>query len=171
MRNILLENVTIRNFTKNGIKIAGINNLKINKCDISDNGSNVVPGPGFHHNVNLSHADSCIITNNRFDSSLWGNGISIICCNDFKIANNEFARNKLSGIYCAESNDIILESNWIEGNDQYGIKIDQLMDGCENIVLRQNLVQNNAFKGVFIYNSNSITIQENKLLNNGCIKK
>lgn len=144
MKNIVFENITVQNFTKSGIFISGASDLKISYCDLDNNGSSVVPGPNFHHNLRLTRSSNCEIKNSRFDSSLWGNGISISFCNDILISDNETARNKLSGIYCADSQNIKIISNLSEGNDQNGITLEKLMDGCENIEITKNLIQYNT---------------------------
>ena len=144
VKNILFENVTVQNFTKNGVLIDGGQNIKIIRCDFSDNGSSVVPGAGFHHNLKLSYIADCEILNSRFDTSPWGNGISILFGKNIILSGNETARNKLSGIYCAESENITITGNRAEGNDKDGISIDKLMDGCKSITLRDNLSQWNG---------------------------
>lgn len=69
IRNISFENITIQNFTKNGLAIVGGKYIRIEKCDISDNGTSVVPGAGFHHNLHLSYICDAEITSSRFDTS------------------------------------------------------------------------------------------------------
>lgn len=155
IQNIRLENITIQNCTKNGVFISGAKNIKVINCDFSDNGSSVVPGQGFHHNLNLTHVSNCEITNSRFDASLWGNGLSVLFGENIIISGNEFARNKLSGIYCAESENVQVLGNLVEGNDESGIFFEYLKDGSSNIKIEKKLVQLNGKKGIFVERSSS----------------
>ena len=144
LTHILFENVTVQNFTKNGVVIDGGSDVKINRCNFSDNGSSVVPGAGFHHNLRLSYVTDCEINHSRFDASPWGNGIYILFGKNVLVSGNETARNKLSGIYWAESEDITIIGNRAEGNDKAGIIIDKLMDECKSVTLKDNLLQWNG---------------------------
>lgn len=144
MHNISFENITVQNFTKNGVSVVGATDVRVFNCDFSDNGSSVVPGAGFHHNLHFSYVDKAIIENSRFDASPWGNGIDLTFCQNVRIKNSEMARNKLSGVYCAQSCDIVIENNLMEGNDQRGISIETLMDENKNIKIQNNKVQNNG---------------------------
>ncbi|MFV0470581.1 MAG: alginate lyase family protein [Paludibacteraceae bacterium] len=158
MKNILLENITVQNFTKNGILVSGAENVRINHCNADNNGSSVVPGQFFHHNLRLTRSSNSLITNSRFDSSLWGCGVEISFCNNILIENNECARNRLSGIYCLESRHIDILSNLLEGNDEAGIKIENLKDGCINIDIGKNLIQYNAEDAVTLIGENEINL-------------
>jgi len=148
MRNIRLLHLTVQNFTKNGVAIKGASGVLIDSCNFSDNGSGVVPGPGIHHNLNLTHDKGIQISNSRFDSSPWGNGIYILSGSDIKIRNNEAARNKLAGIRCSEVNQIQGVANLSEGNDQEGILIDVLLDGNHDGLLEKNITRNNGGQGI-----------------------
>lgn len=165
LQNIRLENITIQNCTKSGVCISGAKNIKITNCDFSDNGSSVVPGCGFHHNLSLSHVSDCEITNCRFDASLWGNGLSLLSGKNIIISGNEFARNKLSGIYCAESEDVRILDNLIEGNDGSGIFFECLKNGSFDTKIENNLIQLNGGKGISLQNSSAV-FPENNLRDN-----
>jgi predicted alpha-1,2-mannosidase len=158
IRNILFENVTIQNFTQNGVLIVGASNIKINHCDFSDNGSSVVPGAGLHHNLHLSHVADCRITDSRFDTSPFGSGIEIMFAKNVTISNCEMSRNRLSGIRCSESENIVIERNLTEGNDRDGIEIESRMNGCKKVNIHGNLTQNNGRYG--IYTNNLILLNE-----------
>jgi parallel beta-helix repeat protein len=165
MRNIELKNITVQNFTKNGVLISGASDIQIYHCDLDNNGSSVVPGPYFHHNLRLTHAENCEIRNSRFDSSLWGNGVDISFCNNILLSDNEAARNKLSGIYCTDNQNIIIVSNLLEGNDKDGITIDKLKDESENIIIQHNLIQYNSYHSIFM-KSNNVILQQNTAICN-----
>ncbi len=166
MSDIVFRNLTVRNCTKNGSLISGARNITIDRCDFDNNGSNVVPGPYFHHNLHLAHTAQAEITDSRFDSSLWGNGICISFGSDIRILQNEIARNALSGIYCCESRNIDIMHNWIEGNNVGGIYIEQLMEICSNICIDQNKIQYNKEKGIVSIGNNHITLKENSNIGN-----
>lgn len=166
IENLTFENVTLQNFTRNGMLIVGGSGIKINRCNFSDNGAAVVPGSGFHHNLNLSHITDCSITNSRFGSSPWGNGISIIFSGNITVSNNEMCRNKLSGIYCADSENISVSNNLTEGNDEEGISIDRLFTGCNTVQIHDNLSQNNGREGIRTKDVTTLKQTNNKLLLN-----
>jgi parallel beta-helix repeat protein len=162
MQNIRFENVTVQNCTKNGVSVRGAANVQVINCDFSDNGSGVVPGAGFHHNLHLTHSSDCEIKNSRFDTSPWGNGINITFCSNVILSDNEAARNKLSGIRCADSKNIQVFRNLVEGNDESGILFDALMDGSKNITINENLSQNNGHYGIFVCNTTEASLHNNQ---------
>lgn len=138
MKNLTFSHITVQNCTKNGIAVVGGRNIRILYCDLRDNGSSVVPGAGFHHNLYLSHISGCEVSDSRFDTSPWGSGIDLSFSHDVLIRGNEAARNRLSGIRCTESQNVVLTNNLTEGNDFEGITIDKQMDGCRNIQISGN---------------------------------
>lgn len=143
MKDIRLENLTIQNFTKNGAVISGASDVLVSRCDFDNNGSAVVPGPHFHHNLRLAHVQGAEVSDSRFDSSLWGHGVEVSCSSCVSVVRNELARNALCGIYCADTQKVLIEANWIEGNDASGIKLDRLMDGCFDVQVSCNKIQYN----------------------------
>ncbi len=121
MKNIRFENITVQNCTKNGVAVKGASRVKVLNCDFSDNGSSVVPGAGFHHNLLLLHVSDCEIRNSRFDTSPWGSGINLSFSRNVVITGNEAARNALFGIYSSKNENILITDNLVEGNDRNGI--------------------------------------------------
>ena len=166
MKNITFENITVQNFTKSGMFIADGDNVVINRCDISDNGGNVVPGEKFHHNLFLSYSKNTKITNSRFDTSPWGYGIFVKFCDGVEIIGCEAARNKLAGIRCTESQNLTITDNLIEGNEMNGLTIDAMMDGCSNVTVKNNLAQANTGHGIFFEKVSSLTTQNNTTKHN-----
>ena len=164
--NLLFENVTIQNFTKNGVLIVGASNVKINSCDFSDNGASVVPGAGLQHNLNLLYVTSCEITNSRFVASPYGNGVFITMSRNILLNGNEMSRNKLSGIYCADSENITITDNLAEGNEEDGISIDAMMSGCKQVTIQDNLSQNNSRYGIMNNRAKDLKKSNNTLLFN-----
>jgi len=161
MKNITFENLTVQNFTKSGIFIADGDNIVINRCDISDNGGNVVPGEKFHHNLFLSYSKNTKISDSRFDTSPWGHGIFVKICDGVEITGCEAARNKLAGIRCTDSRNLTISNNLIEGNEMNGLSIDAMMDGCSNVTVNNNLAQGNTGHGIFLEKVSSLTTQNN----------
>jgi parallel beta-helix repeat protein len=170
MHNIRFEHITVQNCTKNGVSVRGAVHVVVNNCDFSDNGSNVVPGAGFHHNLHLTHIKICEIRNSRFDTSPWGNGIDLSFSHDAVIADNEVARNNRSGIRCTESENIQVTGNLVEGNDEDGILFDSLMDGSRKIVVSKNFSRNNGQHGIFIEKAKGSTISNNISIDNGQVE-
>jgi len=168
MRNIKIEHVTVQNFTKNGVTIRGARNVQVADCDFSDNGGSVVPGAGFHHNLHLTRIIEGQVINSRLDTSPWGNGLDISFVENFLVANNETARNKLSGISCVESRSIRIVGNLSEGNDADGIALPALYDNNSNIVVDTNILQYNGQNGVFAEKLVHSKLIHNKQLDNGC---
>ncbi|GHT70413.1 hypothetical protein FACS189455_0040 [Bacteroidia bacterium] len=166
IKNIRLENLTIQNFTKNGVQLVGGSNIQIVRCNFSDNGSSVVPGAGFHHNLNLSYITDSQISDSRLDTSPFGNGISLVSSKNIKISGNETARNKLSGIYVADSENITIDANWTEGNDRDGISLDEQATNCKNVTLQNNFVQLNGRYGIMTKNLAGLNSSNNTLLLN-----
>jgi parallel beta-helix repeat protein len=166
--NLTFEHVTIQNCTKNGVLIIGASDIKISRCNFSDNGSSVVPGAGFHHNLNLSYVKDCEITGSRFDTSPFGNGVSVSSSQNIKIAGNEMCRNKLSGIYCADSENITIVDNLAEGNDRDGIAVDAPASGCKTVILQNNLLQHNGHYGIRTKNVAGLKESNNTALFNKC---
>lgn len=161
MKNIRFENLTVQNCTKNGVVIKGASNVKVFNCDFSDSGSSVVPGAGLHHNLNLSYVVDCEITDSRFDTSPWGNGIYMISGKNITVSGNEMCRNHLSGIYCAESAHITITDNLMEGNDRDGITVDAMLSGCKMVAIRNNCTQNNGRYGIMTKNAAGLKESEN----------
>ena len=165
MKNIRFINLTVQNCTKNGVSIRGANNVEVLNCDFSDNGSSVVPGAGFHHNLHLTHVMNCEVKNSRFDTSPWGSGIDLSFSKNVIISGNEAARNTLSGIRCTESENIQVIDNLTEGNDEHGILMEALMDGCKAVTIKNNLSQNNGKFGIIV-EKNQAVVENNITKNN-----
>ena len=158
MKNIRFENLTVRNFTRNGIIISGADQLKIEQCDFSDNGSGVIPGYRLHHNLLITHTSNVLIRNSRFDTSPHGCGIALEKSNQIHIENNEIARNGWAGIRMAECLDIVIMNNLIEANDGGGIICEFQYKGCRNLEISKNLIQYNGRFGIEAYNAGNLNL-------------
>ncbi|MDO6436890.1 heparinase II/III family protein [Cyclobacterium sp. 1_MG-2023] len=148
IRNIHLENLTVRNFTKNGVSLRGVKDVRIINCDFSDNGSNVVPGKGLHHNLHLFQSKHVTITGSRLSNSPWGSGIMASLCENIKISGNESSRNKLDGVQVNESQEIEIKNNLLEGNDRNGLYLEQLNHGNDQITIAENTIRTNGEMGI-----------------------
>jgi parallel beta-helix repeat protein len=166
MRDLRLEHVTVRNCTHDGVAIRGAGQVAITACDFSDNGSSVVPGPGLQHNLLITHTMECEVRDSRFDTSPWGAGIEVIRSRDVTVAGNEAARNALHGIHAADSRNVRVMDNLVEGNDGSGIAFDALMDGCRDIEVRNNLSRNNGRCGIEIHKAVGGMVGNNTLSDN-----
>lgn len=144
IQNIKLVNITVRNFTKHGVSIRGAENVQIIQCDFSDNGSNVVPGKGLHHNLHLTRVKNVKVIDGRYNTSPWGSGIHLSFGENIALSGNETARNKLQGIHITESKNILLENNLIEGNDRHGLFLDSWMEGTHEFDIKSNIFRNNS---------------------------
>jgi parallel beta-helix repeat protein len=166
MKNIRFKHLTVQNFTKHGVSIRGAEKVSIENCDFSDNGSNVVPGEGLHHNLHLTRSNTVQVANSRFSNSPWGNGIAVSFCKEVSISNNETARNKLHGIYFTESFEVQISNNLVEGNDDAGIQLEKLMDGVSGYEITENISRNNRGLGIQVDDQDLSSIKDNTVLDN-----
>ena len=156
MKNISLINVTLVNCTYNGVFISGAGNVTIRSCDFSENGGNAVPGPKLQHNILLTHCDDITVMDSRLSTSPFGSGISLSHCWNAKIMNNEIARNAYYGVQIAESRDINVSGNLIEGNDRSGIMVEYLSQGSARINAENNRIQFNGAYGIEAYSARNV---------------
>jgi len=161
MKNINLINLTVQNCVYNGIFISGASQINIVSCDLSENGANMVPGPRLLHNLLLTHCEEINVKDCRLDTSPQGSGIALDHSKNVQIINCEIARNGYYGVLVAESKNISLKGNLIEGNDRSGIMLEFLSKGSEDITIQSNLIHFNNGEGVESYSAKNI-----KLLNN-----
>jgi hypothetical protein len=167
MRNLRFEHVTVRDCTHDGVAICGAAQVSVIACDFSDNGSRVVPGPGLQDNLLLSHVTGCRISDNRLDTSPWGNGLELSFGTDVTITNNETARNARNGIHVTESRNVYICGNLSEGNDCDGIRSDALMDGCREVEISGNLSRNNGRSGIKMDHAGDGWVTNNSVWDNG----
>ncbi len=167
IRNIEFVNLTVRNFTRNGVIISGANNLKMIQCDFSDNGSGVIPGYRLHHNLLITHTTKILIRDSRFDTSPHGCGIAIEKSNQIHVENNEIARNGWAGIRLAECTDVVINDNLVEANDGGGIISEFQYKGCLNLGIFNNQIQYNGRYGIETYNTGNLKLRTNTSIGNG----
>ena len=151
MNNINLINLTVQNCTFNGVVISGAADVTVSKCDFTENGSSVVPGPKLQHNLLLTHCSDIRVEDSRLDTSPYGSGIALEKCRSARINRNEIARNAYYGVLIAESQDISLAQNFVEGNDRSGIMVEFQHRGSKNITATNNQIQFNDGYGIESY--------------------
>ena len=144
IKNLSFINLTIQHATKEGLSVSGADNVRIDGCDISDNGGTVVPGPGFHHNIHLSYCSGVEVSRSRADDSAFGCGIFASMTENLRISSCETARNVLDGIRLEDCVDVTVENCLSEANDGRGIADAVLLTGNRNLSQSNNLLQFNA---------------------------
>lgn len=167
MKNITLDHLAVINFTHNGIYVSGAENVKMIGCNLSDNGSCIVPGPRLNHNVKLDHVNNVTVKDSRFDSSPFGCGLSVVRCQKIEILNCEIARNDWFGIHLASCRDIMISGCLIEANSSSGIYAECLYDGCQGVTVSGNIVQYNDGYGFESYAGTNIQSSGNQYTGNG----
>lgn len=148
MKHIELRNLTVINFSKNGVHISGAENVTLTACNISDNGAGVIPGPRLHHNLHLSWVRGCRIDGCRIDGSLQGCGVEMLACRGGEIRLCEIARNGWHGVHLSDCRDIRLAGCLIEANDDCGISAKGLHDGCAGVTVADNTIRFNTAGGI-----------------------
>jgi parallel beta-helix repeat protein len=167
MKNITLQQISVQNATYNGVFISGAENVKVSKCDFSENGGSVVPGPALQHNLLLTHCTNVIVEDSRLDTSPYGSGIALDHCSNVLVKNCEIARNGYYGILVSESKNTNIEGNLVEANDRTGIMVEFFSKGSENLRIANNIVQYNNGYGVETYAVKKGVVENNKYAGNG----
>jgi len=167
MKNIVLDHVTVIHFSRNGVMITGADNVEINNCNISDNGAGIVPGPRLQHNLLLRHVSNVRIRESRFDTSIAGCGITLDNCLQVTIERCEIARNAWMGLLMSTSDHITVAGNLIEGNTFNGIMSEFQYFGCNNLDIKDNIIQYNGGFGIETYGAKQVVLSGNKYDLNG----
>lgn len=167
MQNILLENITVRNCTFNGVLISGADSITVTGCDLSENGGDVIPGASLQHNLLLTHCKKIKIENTRLVTSPYGSGVALEHCKQALLTRCEIARNGYYGLLISESEDILARQNLIEGNDRSGVLIPFLYKGSDKVMLDHNLIHYNGGYGLESYAAKSSSYKDNIYEGNG----
>jgi hypothetical protein len=162
VKNIVLENVSVNYFSRHGVTIAGAENVEINNCNISDNGSKITPGPRLLHNVLLKYVKGIRLRDSRFDTSLAGCGIALANCSDAVIERCEIARNAWHGVLMSTSDTVTITGCLIEANSGSGIMSEYLYSGCRRVNINKNSVQYNDGYGVEAYTADIVSLNGNQ---------
>lgn len=167
MKNITFDRLTLLNFTHHGIYVSGAENVEMIGCNLSDNGSCIVPGPRLNHNFKLDHVKNVLVKDSRLAASPFGSGLSVIRCGNVEITNCEITRNDWFGIHLAASREIMISGCLIEANSAAGIYAECLYDGCEKVTVSGNTIQYNDGYGLASYAGKTIKSSGNHYTGNG----
>lgn len=167
MHNLRFIDLTVRNCTYNGVFISGAEHLSFIRCNFNENGAAIVPGPKLQHNLLLTHCHNVRIEESRLDTSPYGAGIDLLNCTNVICRNNEIARNAYHGILIAQSSDVEVNNNLIEGNNESGIMLEFLYKGSSDITIQHNRIHFNSGYGVESYNTKQIQLKDNICKGNG----
>lgn len=143
-RNLKFEHITVRHCTSNAVALFGVEQVDIANCDFSGSGGMVPPGHGKNHNLKMNHVSRVTIGGSRFADSMWGHGVAVIFGRDVSIRDCEITRNELDGVMIAESLHVEVEGCLAEGNGGAGIAQETWMDPNQDVVVRDNVLRNNA---------------------------
>ena len=161
LQNIVLRNLTVINFSRTGVYLSDVRGIRIESCDFTENGSQVIPGPRLLHNLHVQHSKDIQIRDSRFDTSLRGCGIVLDHCQDVLVEQCEIARNGWHGVLMSENQHSTIKNCLIEGNDGCGFMGEYLYHGSENVTVCDNLIQYNNGFGVKVYAIANLSIARN----------
>jgi len=165
--NILLRNLTVINFSRNGVYFSDTEGLRIEGCDFTENGSHVVPGDRIQHNLLLQNCKDVTLVDSRLDCSFKGSGVMLKSCADVRIEACEIARNGWHGVTASDSRNLAVKGCLIEGNDACGVLVDYLSRPSEDIAVTDNVIQYNNGPAVRSSAARSLTSRGNTYVFNG----
>lgn len=142
-RRITLRDLTVNDFSRNGVLLSGIDGLTVERCDFSDNGSHVVPGPRLQHNLKLVRVRDVIVRDSRLDTSLKGAGLHLAHARGVRVLSCEVARNGWFGILAEECTDLTISGCLLEGNDAAAIHLAYQSQGSDQVSITGNTMQYN----------------------------
>lgn len=171
LRNIILKDLTVINFSRSGVYFSDVDNIAIIGCNFSDNGSHVVPGPRLQHNLLIHHSKHIKVENSRFDASLKGCGIVMEHCDGIVIEHCEVARNDWHGIMMAECKNGKTVGCLIEGNGGCGFYGDYYYRGSSKLTVSNNKIQYNNGYGVKCFSVEGMSVTKNIYRCNGTENK
>lgn len=166
LKNISLVNITVQNCTYNGVFISGAQHVRISNCDFNENGSSVVPGPKLQHNLLITHSSDIAIEDCRLDTSPFGSGVALSASGDARITRCEIARNAYYGILVSECSNILINRNFLEGNDRSGIMVEFLYRGSSGIDVDHNVIQYNNGYAVEAHATGKCNVANNSCVGN-----
>lgn len=167
MKNLNFINLTISNFTRNGLFVSGAGGVNVMNCNFSDNGSSVVPGPKLHHNILLAHTKGAVIRDSRIVTSPHGCGINLDHSSDVKIIGCEIARNEWYGIRLATCSDVTISECLIEGNSASAIVSEYLAPGSSDVTVSDNTIWYNKGYAIESYAAENLRYTGNRMVENG----
>jgi hypothetical protein len=167
MKNIALINLTVRNATFDGVHIAGAEHVRIDRCDFSENGSSIVPGPRLQHNLLLRHVRNILVSGCRLVTSPYGCGVALDHCDTASVTDCEIARNGYFGLLVSESRNISASRNLIEANDRSGVMMEFLHRGSMHVKVHDNVIRFNTGYGVESHATTNLSVSNNAYAGNG----
>ena len=165
--NITLRDLTVMNFSRNGVYFSDTRGLRIENCDFTENGSHVVPGDRIQHNLLLQKCEDVKITNSRLDCSFKGSGVVLKSCTGVAVEGCEIARNDWNGLTASDTKGLTVKDCLFEGNDTNGILVDYLAHSSENILIENNIIQYNNGFGVKSSAAVNLVARNNTYVFNG----
>ena len=139
IREVVLDHVTVRNCTMNGISISGASGVTLTNCDLTDNGGNNAPGHFLNHNLLLNHVTDCTVTGNRLVFSMGGSGLSAQNSTQLSVQHNEASRNCQFGMEFLNCAAVTLQDTLLEANDEGGFRA--TTDGQPYVLKTKGLIQ------------------------------
>ncbi|MDP3181576.1 MAG: right-handed parallel beta-helix repeat-containing protein [Desulfobaccales bacterium] len=146
-----MENVTVRLFTGNGVDVYGSGYGIFRRCQFSYNGGAgmlVGPTPLTTEGGNVNRVESCSFSYNDQEGILFKNG------GDWSFVSNDLQGNgyegfKVLGYASGGVNNLLIESNWFEGNQVDASRT----DGYFHLLAPNSYpdlitIRNNNFRGV-----------------------
>ena len=148
------NNVTIKNFSslsacKNGIMLDDVEGATIEDITIS---SSVI-------GINLGYVDTALIDDNTI-TTVDNQGMYIGTSTNVTISNNTVTENGNIGLKLNNSTSLNVNNNTVNDNGSKGIEIDK-----GSGVVQNNITNNNEEMGIYIDNSDGMTISGNQANN------
>jgi hypothetical protein len=142
--HLIIDRVTVRNCTLNGVLLTGTNDAVIRNCDFTDNGGAVVPGPGQHHNLSMIGVERCAVTGSRLATSMFGCGLLAQLSRTVTVRDCEAARNRKHGMSFADCVDVEVSDCLLEANDGKGVDCTRLDLPSQAIATNGLIKRNNG---------------------------
>jgi parallel beta-helix repeat protein len=167
IRRLVMDRITVRNATYNGVFINGAADVSIRNCDFNENGGTVVPGPRLQHNLLITHSRGIEISGSRLSTSPAGSGLAVDHCEQMIVSGCEISRNSWDGILIAESRNLRFSGNLIEANDRHGLNTEWLHAGTEGLTVTGNRIQYNTSYGMYASAVKGWSASGNRMEGNG----
>jgi len=165
MRELWLEHLTVRHWTRDGLAISNAASVHVKACDFIDNGASVARGPGLHHDVEFDHVASGFVLYSRLDDSLSGDGLRVKSSSDVHVYGCELARNGGFGLQATGTSTMVVSSNLAEANDHDGIFVSAAAGN--GLGIDKNLCRNNGGAGLRVECAGSGSVRDNAFSANG----
>jgi parallel beta-helix repeat protein len=165
MRELGLEHLTVRHWTRNGLAISNAASVQVKSCDFIDNGASVAPGPGSHHDVEFDHVTSGFVLYSRLDDSPSGDGLRVKSSSDVHVYGCELARNGGFGLQATDISTMMVSGSLAEANDYDGIFVSAAAGN--GLGIEKNRCRNNGGAGIRVDSAASGYVRDNVFSANG----